>query len=47
MDIMEKDNLTVEDTMMEWEEMYEMFQRFQGFDKDATEEKIVISLINL
>lgn len=39
MDIMEKDNLTVEDTMMEWEEMYEMFQRFQGFDKDATEEK--------
>lgn len=38
-DIMEKDDLTVEDTMREWEEMYDMFQRFQGFDKDATEEK--------
>ncbi|MDU7442251.1 MAG: M60 family peptidase N-terminal accessory domain-containing protein, partial [Clostridium sp.] len=39
LDIMEKDDLTVEDTMREWEEMYDMFQGFQGFDKDATEEK--------
>lgn len=36
---MEKTNLTVEDTMNEWEEMYDMFQTFQGFEKDATEEK--------
>lgn len=39
LDIMEKDDLTVEDTMREWEEMYDMFQGFQGFDKDAKEEK--------
>ncbi|WP_447410512.1 M60 family metallopeptidase, partial [Clostridium perfringens] len=39
LDIMEKDNLTVEDTMREWEEMYYMFQHFQGFDIDVPSEK--------
>lgn len=34
-----KDNLTIYDTMKEWEEMYDMFQKFQGFSKDAEEEK--------
>lgn len=33
-----KDNLTIYNTMEDWEEMYDMFQTFQGFSKDAEEE---------
>ena len=34
-----KDNLTIYNTMEDWEEMYDMFQTFQGFSKNAEDER--------